>query len=471
MKRTLFLTAMSLSTGLLVFNACQSRGTAPRLANPNTRFQSQAEAQAQQRLSQQLRQRLQQISPESGANYFIQPESHQLNAIPQDPKNPLTPAKVALGQMLYHDTALGIDSKYPEGVGTYSCATCHHVGGGLQANRRQGISDGAIGFGRRGEQRRPSPAIQPLDIDFQPIRTPAAINTAWQKNMLWNGQFGANGANKGTESLWNRRQNSTLFIGIENNQLGFDGVETQALVGQEAHRLSLEKVKTIPAYQDMFAKAYPNVPPAQRITPVNAALAIASFERTMLSNKAPFQRWLKEEPEAMSAAELRGALAFFGKGQCGTCHTGPALNSMRFEALGLKDLVGPDIIGSNPDADQHKGRGSFTGRAEDMYKFKVPQLYNLADSPFYGHGGSIRSLEAFVSYMNQGKPENPRVPTSQLASSFKPLNLSASEQRDLVLFLKHSLRDPQLIRYQPKRVPSGQCVPNNDPASRRDLGC
>lgn len=444
--------------------ACQYQN-APINTNQSLQAQSQT-----RNLSQELQTKLQSASPTRSLKHFTQPSSSDLQAIPQDPKNPLTPAKVQLGQLLYHDTALGLKSEYAQGMESYSCATCHHTAGGLQANRRQGLSDGAIGFGLRGEKRRPSPLLPPEKIDFQPVRTPAAINTAWQKNMLWNGQFGANGANAGTQALWQTRANSTLFPGIQSNHLGFDGVETQAIAGQDAHRLSLDKVKTIPAYQDLFAQAYPELPANKRITQINAGMAIAAFERTMLSNQSPFQRWLRGDQQAMSAAELRGGIVFV-EAKCTQCHTGPALNSMRFEAKGLGDLIGNDVVGSNPNAEQHMGRASFTKKPEDMFKFKVPQLYNLADSPFYGHGGSIQSLEAFVDYMNKGQPQNPKVNRSQLSPSFKPLNLSATQMRDLVAFLKTGLRDPDLKRYQPNRVPSGNCMPNNDPESRRDLGC
>lgn len=422
-------------------------------------------------LSTELRTRLQSHAPQRDVGFFVQPESTQLNKIPQDPKNPLTPAKVKLGQLLYHDTGLGVKSESPAGMGSYSCASCHHAAGGFQANLRQGLGDGGLGFGRQGEGRFPNPQMPAEKIDFQPIRTPAAINTAWQKNMLWNGQFGANGANQGTEALWSRENQGTLFEGLEGNHLGFDGVETQAIVGQGAHRLSLRDVIQSESYQRLYAEAYPELPPAKRINQINTGLAIAAFERTMMSNQSPFQRWLKGDVNAMNTAQLRGGLVFFGKAGCVSCHTGPALNSMRFEAIGLKDLTGPDVLGSNPDAEQHLGRGGFTKQPEDFYKFKVPQLYNLADSPFLGHGGSIRSLEDFVSYMNAGVPENARVPAQQLAPQFKPLGLSDAEQRDLVAFLKTALRDPNLGRYQPESVPLSSCIPNADEVSRRDLNC
>lgn len=444
------------------------------LSSPSARFSSLQNAESLEgSLSEQLRQRLMTLSPAQGLSFFTQPESHQLRSIPQDPNNPLTPEKVALGQWLYHDTALGSKSVLSEGMATYSCATCHHARAGFQSGLRQGIGDGGVGFGLKGEARQKHSALSPSQLDVQPIRTPTAMNGAWQQNMLWNGQFGARGANMGTQSLWSvtQAQTTTLFAGIENNRLGFDGIETQAIAGQNVHRLDWEVVKKYPAYQRQFALAYSGLPPAEQINNVTMGLAIAAFERTILSNQAPFQLWLKGNKKALDAQSLRGALLFFGKANCFQCHTGPALNSMRFESLGLNDLTGTDILGSNPAADQHLGRGGFTRRQEDMFKFKVPQLYNLIDAPFYGHGGSIQSLADFVSYLNRGVAENPKVPSTQLSPLLKPLGLSLQEQGDLVYFLSIGLRDPNLRRYEPRQVPSGHCIPNHDSLSRQQLNC
>ncbi len=101
----------------------------------------------------------------------------------------------------------------------------------------------------------------------------------------------------------------------------------------------------------------------------------------------------------------------------------------------------------------------------------MPQLYNIADSPFYGHGSSFRNIRDVVAYKNAAVKENPNVPDSQLAEEFKPLGLTAEEVNDIAAFIETALRDPNLLRYQPLSIRSGNCFPNNDPQSRIDLGC
>ena len=151
-------------------------------------------------------------------------------------------------------------------------------------------------------------------------------------------------------------------------------------------------VATNEVYVKLFDQAFPGeMDPLNR---ENAGLAIAAYERTLLSNQAPFQRWLDGDLTAMTDAEKRGAVLFFGKAGCVDCHNGPALSSMTFYALGMNNLDGPGVYGDGPAAAEgaNLGRASFTGNPADEYKFKTPQLYNLTDSPFYGHGGNFRSV-------------------------------------------------------------------------------
>lgn len=401
--------------------------------------------------------------------FFQLPESDDYNRIPQDPANRLTPEKVALGRFLYHETGIARNPRDTTGMGTYSCASCHFASAGFQAGRHQGIGEGGAGFGLNGEGRARRPDYNVLNIDVQPIRSPATLNAAYQIAMLWNGQFGAKGVNAQTEYAW------TEGTPKEVNRLGFHGVESQAIAGLSVHRQleDTSNVSGLPGYKALFDAAFPERPESERYARIPAGLAIAAYERTLLANQAPFQRWLRGEQEAMNELEKAGAMVFFGKGQCSNCHTGPALNSMAFHALGMGDLMDcPEEVLLTPvTAAEHLGRGGFTNRPEDMYKFKVPQLYNLKDSPFYGHGGTLRSIRAVVEYKNAAAPENANVPASQLADEFVPLGLTPGEVDALVAFIESALYDPNLKRYEPEALPTGLCFPNADPASQIDLGC
>ena len=398
--------------------------------------------------------------------YLILPLSQDYSNIPGDPGNPLSEAKVQLGKLLFHETALGTEALLPEGLRTYSCASCHHSKAGFQSGLLQGIGEGGVGFGLGGEIRKASENYRPIDIDVQPIRTPTILNTAYQEVMLWNGQFGSTGVNEGTRPSWEPGTPK------EANRLGFEGLETQAIAGMGVHRLSLDEKLILenPVYKELFDQAFSDIQQEERYSTLNAALAIAAYERTVLSNQAPFQRWLTGDYNAMNEEQVRGAELFFGKAECYSCHSGPGLNSMSFHALGMSDFPEDAIIGK-VDEDIRKGRGGFTLKREDMFAFKTPTLYNLKDVKFLGHGGSFSSVESIVRYKNEAVPENSGVAKEHLSPLFYPLGLSDQEIALLTLFVEEALYDPNLERYVPDALPTGSCFPVADPLSKEHLNC
>ncbi|MFC5047817.1 cytochrome-c peroxidase [Aquimarina hainanensis] len=414
----------------------------------------------------QLLEILQSVSNNEGVSYFILPDSEDFSKIPQDPLNPLTKEKVELGKLLIHETATGGSPKFSKMKGTYSCVSCHHAAAGFAAGIRQGKGEGGSGFGIRGEGRVIAEGM-PIDmLDIQPIKSPTILNVAYQDIMLWNGQFGGTGTNAGTEIGWTN---------IPENNLGHQGVEVQAIKGQGVHRIKVDEefVNTF-GYKNLFDAAFPSVEEEDRYSTHNAALAIAAYERTLLANQAPWQEWLKGNYKAMNDAEKRGAIAFFSKGKCYECHSGPALNDVAFYAFGMGDFdnASDAIVTDMEGFDRvKKGRGGFTKNANDNYKFKTPTLYNIADHGFYGHGGTFTSVKDVVTYKNKGVPQNNEVPKESLAPQFGNIELSEKDIIDITAFIESGLKDPNLTRYVPEKTGSGNCFPNNDEQSKIDTGC
>ncbi len=417
---------------------------------------------------EELTQLIDKASEGQGLDFFRLPASDDFANIPQDPNNPVNKEKVALGKLLYHETGLGLNPENEISTGNFSCASCHFASAGFQAGRVQGIGEGGIGFGLNGEGRIKGSLYTESMIDVQPIRSPSALNVAYQEVMLWNGQFGATGMNEGTEHAWTEGTPKAV------NHLGYQGIETQAIAGQTVHRMMIDMAFIEDNnYSEYFEKAFPDLPIEESVDIEHAGLAIAAYERTLLANEAPFQKWLAGNSNAMSDLEKEGAILFFGEAKCVNCHTGPALAQMDFHALGLKDLHQiPELtFKTSPDNVENLGRGGFTGVDEDKYKFKVPQLYNLVDSPFLGHGSSMRSVREIIEYKNRGVKENENVPDEYMSPSFQPKGLSDEEITALTAFIEQSLRDPNLRRYEPSSILSGNCFPFNDPMAKNHLGC
>ncbi len=421
------------------------------------------------KLDDQLEDALSSASNGLGKAFYKMPTSTNLRGIPQDPKNPLTEEKVALGKLLFYETGLSISPLMPENKGEYSCASCHIAAAGYQSNLVQGIGEGGQGFGINGEGRTKDPNFEESMMDVSPVRVPSILNNAYQQNLFWNGMFGATGVNRGTESLW------LPETPMGANNLGYEGVETQAIAGLVGHRLNVNVDPTILAelgYTEMFDAAFGDLPEDQRYNGITTGLAIAAYERTILANQAPFQKYVHGDLNALTEEEKRGAILFFDEAGCASCHNGAGLNNLEFHAIGMKDLKdNPQAYNVGDSNPGYLGRGGFTGNSEDNYKFKVPQLYNLKDAPFLGHGCSIGTVEDMVRYKNLGVSENSDVPNTQLAEDFTPLNLTDEQVSDIAAFVNDGLYDPNLSRYVPGSLPSGNCFPTSDPIAKDDLGC
>lgn len=388
-----------------------------------------------------------------GLDYFILPDSKDLSSIPADPKNPLTPEKIKLGELLFHETALTINSTNVKHWQQASCASCHFAQAGFRSNLSLALGTGGIGWNK---DRRLDPEISYTSIDKQKILAPSILNSAFQNVMLWDGRAGSNGLNMQEQYV------KETYI----NRYGLDGLETQAIDGLSIHRMGTAAIAEIPEYQKLFESAFPDRPyvSAEVEDLKRTGLAIAAYERTVLANQAPFQKWLKGDKTAMTAPELRGAITFFSS-SCINCHAGPNLAKAEFHTVGFEDHPN-EISGLN------LGRSSVTRKVKDDFKFKVPQLYNLADSSPYGHGASFNTLSQVVEYFNKGQPQKLATLYSRnLSVWFKPLNFNEQQLSDIVAFLTTGLRDPNLIRYVPPSLPSGLCFPNNDSESRKALHC
>lgn len=399
-------------------------------------------------------------------DYYVLPDEDDLAAIPQDPLNPLTPEKVSLGKLMFYDTGLATESKFESGKLTYSCASCHLPTAGFRPGSSQGVADGGFDYGSNGEARKKRSEYEDADLDVQSARPLSLINVAYVTNTFWNGQFGGGGVNEGTEGVWDLRHDTEL------NHLGFQGIETQNMEGLETHRIGITKeILDEYGYTELFDAAFPDVPEEERYTVPTASLAFSAYIRTIFANQAPFQKWLKGDDSAMTLDEKRGGILFFQKAQCVNCHFRPNLGSLEFHALGVNDMYQIPSFNAFESDRRNLGRGGFTLKEEDNYKFKVPQIYNAADAPHFFHGASKTTVEQLIDYKIAAESENSKIPQELLSTKFSPLDLTDEERSQLITFVSSALRDPDLTRYQPESVPSGLCFPNNDMESRIDLGC
>ena len=218
--------------------------------------------------------------------------------------------------------------------------------------------------------------------------------------------------------------------------------------------------------------------------------AIAEFEFTLVFANAPLDQFARGQHNAMSVSEKRGALTFFGKANCASCHRvgGPSnemFSDFKEHVVGVPQLAPAFGAGtgnsrfSGPNGDEDFGREERTKTAADRYKFRTAPLRNLAVSPAFFHNGSYTRLEDAIRFhlnvVASAAAYNPRhfgvpldleqvgplVPSSLVAPSLQtPIALSTREFKDLVAFVKTGLLDERVKKENlcaliPASVPSG----------------
>ena len=300
---------------------------------------------------------------EDSAEYpYPVPLGLQKPRVPTD--NPVSDAKVDLGKKLYFDKRLSAD-------GTVSCATCH--------DPKKGWTDqGKVSTGIHGQK--------------GGVSAPTVLNSAFMDIQFWDGR---------AASLEEQAKGP-----IENPvEMGF------------THAAATTTLAGIAGYPSLFEKAFGT----SEVTIDRVAQAIASFERTVLTGNAPYDRFEAGDKKALSASAQRGLKLFFGKANCSVCHSGFNFSDSDFHNLGVGMTAKETNLGRHAQTKEDRHRGAF----------KTPTLRNLSDTAPYMHDGSEATLDDVMAFYNRGGVKNP-----WLDKEMKPLNLTAREIKDVVNFMK-----------------------------------
>jgi cytochrome c peroxidase len=203
------------------------------------------------------------------------------------------------------------------------------------------------------------------------------------------------------------------------------------------------RLAAVPEYRTLFADAFGA---GEGVSSTNLARALAAFQRSLVANRSPFDRYMRGETDAMSASELRGMRRFERIG-CGNCHKGPMFSDFETHVLGVPD---------NP-----KLQASDAG-VENTYAFRTASLRNLTFTAPYMHSGVFATLEDVLEFYDdvngrRGRDRNVNVTRDQLDPLLRRLRGVDDDDVDLLAFLR-SLSDESFDRTIPDRVPSGLAV-------------
>lgn len=301
------------------------------------------------------------------------------------PDNSTTVEKVELGRQLFFDPLLSASN-------VMACATCHHPD--------LGFSNGAA----RSTPRAGAPGRN----------VPTLWNVAYNRHLLWDGRV---------ESL---------------EAQAIDPLTMPHEMAATPDEIEAE-LRAIPAYVDLFDAAFGGG--EQAVTFDNVTRALAAFQRTLLSNNSPFDRYAAGDASALTAQEQRGLALFFSpETRCAECHQPPTLAHETFRVVGV------------PSDDPGRAGVSPTGVRG---AFKVPTLRNVALTAPYMHNGSLATLEEVVQFYADGAGRPAGFPF--VDPLLKGFELSAQDKADLVAFLR-ALTDESALPAVPDQALSGQPV-------------
>ncbi len=327
-----------------------------------------------------------------------------LPSVPVPADNPLTATKISLGRKLFFDRRLSLNQ-------TISCAMCHVPEQGFAHNEL------ATAVGVEGRTvRRNSPTMYNVGYLrklFHDARDDRLEHQIWQPLLAKNEM-----ANPSVSAVVN-------------------------------------KLRDLPDYDGLFEAAFPG----KRATLENIGMAIASYERTLVSGNSAFDQWhFGDDESAVDDGVRRGFNIFTGKGRCNSCHlieqkhalftdhqvhnTGigyrrsmkqpPAEPQRVLVAPGIFIDVDPSAVADSaekPPGDL--GYYEITQDPDDLWKYRTPSLRNVDLTAPYMHDGSLTTLEDVVAFYSRGGIENER-----LDLLIQPIGLNKREQNDLVAFLK-----------------------------------
>jgi cytochrome c peroxidase len=281
-------------------------------------------------------------------------------------------------------------------------------------------------------------------------------------------------------------------VRVERPDGGFDEFRNEPIRDVLAGRLNANE-----SYRRQFRAAFPQLGPNDPITFAMFGKAVAEFEFALTLMNAPIDRFARGENTAMSSAQKRGALVFFGKANCVQCHavaggSNEVFSDFQMHVAGIPQIA-PKFgagLGDVPfrnrrgqfseDGNQDFGLFDITEENQDIYKFRTSPLRNLAIQPAFFHNGAFTSLSEALRYhldaIELGPQYDPvqagvaadlthnTAPISLVLRRLDPAlsnipDLSEQEFSDLLAFLRDGLLDPRarpdhLTRFIPPSVPS-----------------
>jgi cytochrome c peroxidase len=298
-------------------------------------------------------------------------------------------AKARIGQLLFYDPILS-------GNRNISCGTCHNHDFGGSDGLSLGIGEGGVGVGPertagsgpdRIKKRIPRNAPALWNLGAKEIRV------LFHDGRLSISDIYGNGFNSPAEEWLPRGLDNILAA-----QALFPMTAQFEMAGNAVWPILAKRVRAIPEYGEMFARAFDDISRPSDVTITHIANALGAYMGLEgMSYDSPFDAYLAGNSAALSAEQKQGMTLFYGKAGCAECHSGPLLTDHEFHALALPHF-GPGRTRRFDPYARDVGRMGESDRVEDAYRFRTPSLRNVALTAPYGHNGAYATLAGIVRH-------------------------------------------------------------------------
>jgi cytochrome c peroxidase len=391
-------------------------------------------------------------------------------------------AKVAtLGRDLFFDSLLGLNDDN-------SCAGCHAPAAafGDTLSVAVGIdNNGIVGSSRVGPHNQ--------------RRTPGIVNTGLYPTLMWNSRFRALSNNpfdnsQGFQFPAPEGMSLSASPTLLHAQAFIPPTERIEMAGNGPHvpgtndairQAVVDRLNETPAYRALFKDALG----VDEIAYADVAAAISEFELQQTYANAPIDKFARGQLWAMTKAQKRGALLFFGEAKCVSCHSVSGASNEMFSDFAEHNIGVPQIVPvetnavfDGPGANEDFGLEQVTGDPNDHCKFRTSPLRNVALQPAFFHNGAFTSLEDAIWHHLNVEQSVASFTTDHLPPGLQgemgpmdlilegvdpkvatPIALSSQQFDDLVDFVRNGLLDPnakpeKLRKLIPKTLPSGRPV-------------
>lgn len=391
-----------------------------------------------------------------------------LPPVPVPDENPITEEKRLLGKALFYEEQLSSDN-------TVSCASCHwHPAGGAEPRPARHPGPDALfntqddTFGSRGVIAQDANGDYLTDpvfgLDPQVTRraSPSVINAAFSPTLFWDSRAQPTLIDPLTGAVVSASDAAleTQALGpIQNTaEMAYHGRDWDQVTGKIAHARPLALASNLPpdlaqgildarTYPELFRRAFGD--PA--VTPVRIAQALATYQRTLISDQSPWDAWNAGDDHAMTPAQTRGFQAFL-EGSCIACHVPTQFTNHFSNNIGLRPL------------EEDLGLGEFTGEPFDAGRFKTPGLRNAGLRAGFMHTGEFGTLDAVIDFYADTKKVQDNIDPVVLEITLDP-----QQRADLSEFLTNALTDTRVANALPPfDVPQlffGPGAPGQNPAT------